>query len=175
MRDYNQDNQYDNRWNTSPNDSSYYNQPTHKPYGQSFATASNVCGILSLATCQIPFLAIPLGALGLFFASFVYRKHKPEVASDGSLIKKKSKMPMGFVLSLAGLVISCIMTVYVIVNLPELVQEVMQDEALMQQLDAMTQSLYGMDFSEFWNELLGGVAGTAPQLPTGTTPGGNYL
>ena len=84
-------------------------------------------------------------------------------------------MPMGFVLSLAGLVISCIMTVYVIVNLPELVQEVMQDEALMQQLDAMTQSLYGMDFSEFWNELLGGVAGTAPQLPTGTTPGGNYL
>ena len=175
MTDYNQDNQYSDRWNASPNDSSYHNQPTHKPYGQSFTTASNICGVLSLATCQIPFLAIPLAAMGLFFASLVYRKHKPVVASDGSLIRKKGRRPMGFLLSLTALIISCAITVYVIVNLPELIQEVMQDEALMQQLDALTQSLYDMDFAEMWNQLQGTAPGVTPEVPAGTVPGGNYL
>ena len=82
---------------------------------------------------------------------------------------------MGFLLSLTALIISCAITVYVIVNLPELIQEVMQDEALMQQLDALTQSLYDMDFAEMWNQLQGTASGVTPEIPAETVPGGNYL
>ena len=49
------------RWDSSASNSSYYNQPTHRPYNQGFAIASLVLGLLSvtLGCCG---LSIPLGA-----------------------------------------------------------------------------------------------------------------
>ena len=52
------------RWNSNASNSSYYNQPTHRPYNQGFAIASLVLGLLSvtLGCCG---LSIPLGAMGI--------------------------------------------------------------------------------------------------------------
>ena len=61
------------RWNSNSSNSSYYNQPTHEPYGLRFSYASCALGLLSisLGCCG---LSLPLGALGMVFALLVYRK-----------------------------------------------------------------------------------------------------
>ena len=50
------------RWNSSASNSSYYNQPTHRPYGQTFSIASAICGLLSMTTSCTIILSLPLGA-----------------------------------------------------------------------------------------------------------------
>ncbi len=137
------------QWNSAPENSSYYNQPTHKPYGQTFGTASTICGALALVTTYIPFVAIPVGSLGLLFGALSYRKVTPAVASDGTLIKKKKRIPFGLVLSAAGVIISLIATVYALMALPQL----LQDPAFMEQMDATMQQMYGMDFQEVIDSL----------------------
>ena len=64
------------RWNSSSSDSSYYNQPTHRPYGQAFSVASAVCGLLSMTTSCTIVLSLPLGALGILFAVLAHRAKK---------------------------------------------------------------------------------------------------
>ena len=64
------------RWNSNASNSSYYNQPTHRPYGQSFSIASAVCGLLSMTTSCTIVLSLPLGALGILFAVLAYRAKK---------------------------------------------------------------------------------------------------
>lgn len=122
------------RWNSNASHNSYYNQPTHRPYGQGFAIASLVLGLTSvtIGCCGI---ALPLGALGILFALFVYRKGK---RLDGTA-------KTGLTLSIIGFVLGIFLTVYAFVSIPIL----LQDDAYREQLNAYFRAGMGMDFDEY--------------------------
>lgn len=144
--DYNQgsgnqnNNQWD-RWNSNASNSSYYNQPTHRPYGQGFTMASVTCGILSITTCCTGILPLPLGALGILFAVLVYRRGK----------RMNSACVMGITTSCIGIAVGLMMTVYSFTMLPVF----LKNEAFRSQFDTLTQQMYGMDFEEFLKEYYG--------------------
>ncbi len=139
--DGNQNNNQWDRWNSSSSNSSYYNQPTHRPYGQGFTMASVTCGILSITTCCTGILPLPLGALGILFAALVYRKGR----------KMNSACVMGITTSCIGIAVGLMMTVYSFAMLPAL----LKNEAFRSQFDTLTQQMYGMDFEEFLEEFYG--------------------
>ena len=96
------------KWNSNASNSSYYNQPVHRPYGQIFSIASAVCGLLSLMTCCTIVLSLPLGALGLLFAVLAYRKGR----------KTSNICVTGITLSCIGLAAAAALIVYSFVMLP---------------------------------------------------------
>ena len=107
---WNGNNGQQDRWNSNASNSSYYNQPTHRPYGQTFSIASAICGLLAMTTsCTI------------------------------------------IALSCVGLVSAVSMIVYSFVMLPSL----MENEAFRNQVNAVSQQLYGMDFDVFMEETYG--------------------
>ena len=123
------------RWNSNASNSSYYNQPTHRPYGQAFSVASAVCGLLSMTTSCTIVLSLPLGALGILFAFLAHRAKK----------KMNSTCGTGLILSCVGLTTAVSIIVYSFVMLPSL----MQNATFRNQVNAVSQQLYGMDFDEF--------------------------
>ncbi len=123
------------RWNSNASNSSYYNQPTHKPYDQAFSIASLVLGLLSL-TLGCCGISIPLGSLGILFAMLSYRKGKP----------MNSNSRFGLYTSVFGCVYGIVMIVYTLfVQLPVM----LQDPAYVNQMNQLYQMLFGMDFEEF--------------------------
>ena len=90
--------------------SSYYNQPVHKPQGQAFSTAALVCGIVSVTTCCAVVISLPLGALGLIFAHLARRQGKPV----------NSTCLLGQVCSWVGLVCAGALLIYSLAMLPSL-------------------------------------------------------
>ncbi len=142
----NQRNQQNNdgswdRWNSNASNSSYYNQPTHRPYGQAFTIASGICGLMSVTACCTGILSLPLGALGILFAALTYRKGK----------KMNSASLVGVVSSCVGIISAVIITINTFTMLPAL----MENESFRYQLDTMTQQMYGMDFQTFMEEFYG--------------------
>ena len=137
----NQNNDQWDKWNSNAANSSYYNQPTHRPHGQGFTMASVTCGILSITTCCTGILPLPLGALGILFAVLVYRKGKT----------LNSACVMGITTSCIGIAVGLMMTVYTFVMLPVF----LKNEAFRSQFDNLTQQMYGMDFEEFLKEYYG--------------------
>lgn len=129
------------RWNSNASNNSYYNQPVHRPYGQSFNIASNVCGILSMMTGCFALLSMPLGALGVLFASLAHRKGRKTVSVNN----------VGLVFSCIGLVSALITIASSFAMLPTL----MKNEAFRSQFDQVTEQIYGMDFAEFMEEYYG--------------------
>lgn len=138
---WNRDNGQWDRWNSNSSNSSYYNQPTHRPYGQTFSIASAVCGLLSLTTSCTVILSLPLGALGILFAVLAHRSKK----------KMSTSCVTGITLSCVGLLTTVSMIVYSFVMLPSL----MENEAFRGQMNAVMQQMYGMDFDEFMEENYG--------------------
>lgn len=134
----NRDNPYDDenwdRWNSNSSHSSYYNQPTHKPYGQAFSTASFVLGLLSVTVgcCGI---SLPLGALGILFALLVRRKGR----------QLQGTARTGFILSVIGFTAGIFLTVYAIISIPIL----MQNDAYRERFNAYFRIGTGMDFDEY--------------------------
>ncbi len=142
--DYNQNgqnNRQQDRWNSSASDSSYYNQPTHRPYGQGFIIASVICGVLSVTACCTGILSLPLGALGILFALLTYRRGK----------KMNGNALTGIVLSTMGIITGVSMLIYTFHTLPDM----MQDPMFRNQADTLTEQMYGMDFAEFMKEYYG--------------------
>ena len=141
--DYNRDNHHEewDKWNSNASNSSYYNQPTHRPYGQTFSIASAVCGLLSMTTSCTIILSLPLGALGILFAVLAHRTKK----------KMNSTCVTGIALSCVGLTTAISMIVYSFVMLPSL----MQNDAFRNQVNAVSRQLYGVDFDEFMEETYG--------------------
>ncbi len=147
--DYNQndqnnwqrDNQQRDRWNSSASNSSYYNQPTHRPYGQGFIIASMVCGALSVTACCTGILSLPLGSLGILFALLTYRRGK----------KMNGSAMTGIVLSTMGIITGISIIIYSFRTLPNM----MRDPIFRNQVDAITEQMYGMDFAEFMKEYYG--------------------
>jgi hypothetical protein len=129
------------RWNSNASNSSYYNQPVHKPQGQAFSTAALVCGIVSVTTCCAVVISLPLGALGLIFAHLARRQGKPV----------NSTCLLGQVCSWVGLVCAGALLIYSLAMLPSL----MKNEAFQGRFDRMTEQVYGMDFREFMETVYG--------------------
>lgn len=140
--DYNQNNRNNwDRWNSSASNNSYYNQPTHRPYGQGFLIASMICGVLSVTACCTGVLSLPLGALGILFALLTYRRGK----------KMSGSAMTGLVFSVMGIITGVSMLIYSFAMLPAM----LQDPVFRNQVDVMTEQLYGMDFAEFMEEYYG--------------------
>ena len=138
---WNGNNGQQDRWNSNASNSSYYNQPTHRPYGQTFSIASAICGLLAMTTSCTIILSLPLGALGILFAVLAHRTKK----------KMNTTCVTGIALSCVGLVSAVSMIVYSFVMLPSL----MENEAFRNQVNAVSQQLYGMDFDVFMEETYG--------------------
>ena len=140
--DYNQNggNQWD-KWNSNASHSSYYQQPVREPRGQGFTMASLTCGILSVTLCCTGVLSLPLGALGILFAVLVYRKGQ----------QLNTPCILGIISSCLGIGIGIFLTVYSFVMLPAL----MKNEAFRNQINTMSEQLYGMDFEELMEEFYG--------------------
>ena len=136
----NQNNQWD-RWDSNASNSSYYNQPTHRPYRQGFMLASGICGLLSITTCCTGVLSLPLGALGILFAVLAARKGKK---LNGTCIG-------GIISSCLGILAGIVMILTSFLMLPEM----LKDELYREQLDMVTEQMYGMDFAEFLEEFYG--------------------
>ena len=142
-----QDNQNNNqwdRWNSNASNSSYYNQPTHRPYRQGFMIASGICGLLAVSTCCTGIFPLIFGSLGILFAVLAYRKGQ----------KLNNSCKLGIITSIAGILGGIFLIVYSLVTLPTM----LQDEAYRAQLDAMMDSAYGMDldtFLEFYGYSIG--------------------
>lgn len=143
--DYNQNGQNNNgswdRWNSSASNSSYYNQPTHRPYGQSFSVASAVCGILSVTACCAVIISLPLGALGILFAVLAHRKGK----------KMNNTCTLGVIFSSIGITCAVTLVIYSFAMLPVF----MKNDVFRSQFDRVTEQMYGMDFTEFMEEFYG--------------------
>ena len=138
---WNGNNGQQDRWNSNASNSSYYNQPTHRPYGQTFSIASAICGLLAMTTSCTIILSLPLGALGILFAVLAHRTKK----------KMNTTCVTGIALSCVGLVSAVSRIVYSFVMLPSL----MENEAFRNQVNAVSQQLYGMDFDVFMEETYG--------------------
>ena len=145
--DYNQNGQNNqnngqwDRWNSDSSNSSYYNQPTHRPYRQGFMMASGICGLLAVSTCCTGIFSLAFGAMGVLFAVLASRKGK----------KLNGTCVMGIVFSAVGMLGGLFMLIYTFAMFPTL----MQDEAYRTQLDMVTEATYGMDFAEFMEEFYG--------------------
>lgn len=137
----NQDKGQWDKWNSNASNSSYYNQPTHRPYGQAFSVAAAICGLLSATTCCTVILSLPLGALGILFAVLAYRKGR----------KTSSTWVIGLTLSIVGLVSSLAITIYSVAMMPVL----MRNETFRDQMNSVMQQIYGIDFTEFMEQYYG--------------------
>lgn len=129
------------RWNSNASNSSYYNQPTHRPYGQSFSIASAICGILAMMTSCTVVLSMCLGSLGILFAVLAHRKGK----------RMNSTCVTGLTLSCIGVTFAVVILVYTYVMLPLL----MKNEAFSRRLDTVSEQMYGISFSELMEEYYG--------------------
>ena len=144
--DYNGNNQNGSdqwdRWNSNSSHSSYYNQPTHRPYGQAFALASLVCGLLSV-TIGFCGIALPLGALGIIFAVLVRRKGK----------KTNSTAQTGLILSSTGVGLGSLILLLYLIFMPMMLKQQLSNESTRQQMEFMYNSLwknsFDMEFEEY--------------------------
>lgn len=151
------DNNNQNDWNNGRNDwnnhqpgwnggdssnNPYYNQPTYNPYKkQAFATASVVLGILSLMSSCMGILSIPLAALSILFAILACRKGK----------RMNPMAVSGLAMACVGIVSGIVIAIRSFTMLPDM----MQDPAYRQQMDNLSQALYGRSFEELLKEAYG--------------------
>lgn len=131
-----------NRWDSNASHSSYYNQPTHRPYGRGFMTASLICGFLSITVGLIG-IALPLGALGVLFALLAYRRGK----------RMESACKVGLVLSSIGSILGIVLLLLARFVAPYILQEQMKDEVYRKQFEYVYNSMLrdglGMEFEEY--------------------------
>ena len=124
------------RWDSNASNSSYYNQPVHKPYGQSFSMASFVLGVLSVTTGCCGF-SLPLGALGILFALLVYRKGR----------KLNSTAKSGLALSCIGVFLGICAIIYVQLTLPRILQQFQDNDP------NSSGTTYGTEYDNYINYL----------------------
>lgn len=118
------------RWDSDASNSSYYNQPVHRPYGQGFSFASFLLGVLSVTLgCQG--ISLPLGALGILFALLVYRKGR----------KLNHTAKSGLVLSCIGVFLG-LFTIYIQLAMPQFLQK-LQETGSRTSSDAAYDTEYG--------------------------------
>lgn len=119
-----------------------YYQSAPNPFQKNiFAAASLMLGIFSATSCCTGILSLPLGALGILFAILTYRKGK----------SLHTLSIVGIVFSAIGVLSSLFMLIYTFVALPTL----MQNETFRQQMNAVSEQMYGIEFDELMEEAYG--------------------
>ena len=104
----------------------------------SFSIISLVMGILAIVSICTAILPIPLGAAGILFAILSHRKGRQlDTLALG-----------GVVTSIAGMVMSFVLIVMTFMMLPSM----LKDETYREQLNAVSESMYGMSFDEMMEE-----------------------
>jgi len=139
--DYRNDNNNPWKYNDSSN-SPYHNQPTYSPYRkEAFSIASAICGLCCFLFWCTGILPIPLGALSILFAILAKRKGR--------------KMHH---LAITGIVLSCIgivTAVFILATTYLLLPYMMKDETYRNQLNAVSQQLYGQSFEDLLKDTYG--------------------
>jgi hypothetical protein len=102
------------------------------------AKASLIMGVLALLTIATGVLPLLFGALGVLFAILSHRKRKP---LDTSAL-------LGAVTSAIGLSIAIVMFAITIMMLPTM----LKDPEYREQLNSLTESMYGASFDEVMEE-----------------------
>lgn len=126
--------------------SSYYNQPTHSPYkGLGFVYASLLFGILALVSSCTGILPFFFGSLSILFAVLGHRRKK----------RMNGLSLGGIITSVMGILFGTLTLIYVFAVMPAVMPMLMQDEAYVEQMDTITNNLYGMDFSEMMEQYYG--------------------
>lgn len=112
----------------------YQNTPKTNP----FATASLIMGVLCIFTILTGILPLPLGALSILFAVLSHRR------------KKHLETPafIGSIVSVVGMTFSIMIIAIAITMLPTM----LRDPAYREQLNNMSESMYGMTFDEVMEE-----------------------
>ncbi len=113
-------------------------EPQTNSTEKSFASASLVLGILALAgfcTIVAPFL---FGGLSILFAVLSHRKGKQ---LSGAALG-------GMVTSISGIALSAMLLIMTILMLPSM----LTNEAMLQQLNDASESMYGISFEEMLEE-----------------------
>ena len=124
-------------YNPNPDYSNYIPTPQlERPNG--FAIASMVCGILAIVVCCTGILGIPLGALSILFAVLSKRRGR----------KLPGMSLAGILLSVAGILLGLLMTVYSFYL-------VFNDPTIKEQTNIMMEELYGVTIDEYF-DMLGG-------------------
>ena len=125
----NQDDRKWDRWDSNASNSSYYNQPVHKPYGQAFSYASFLIGMFSVTRGCCGF-SLPFGALGLLFALLVYRRGK----------KLNHTAKSGLVLSCIGIFLG-LFAIYITFVMPQILQRLQPQNS--------SDATYGTEYNNY--------------------------
>lgn len=116
-----------------------YTSPTPQK-SSGFTVAAIVCGILSLLTWCTGFIGIALGSLGILFTFLSHRRKQPLT----------TPCLVGLIVSMIGLCIGLLFTVFTIVTI---VIPVLTDPAAYAEFSKLYQNLYGISLEE----VLGGA------------------
>lgn len=125
-----------NQYGSQNQNNGYIQYNNNRNSSNNFAIASMICGIISIVLCCTVVLSLPFAALSILFAVLSRRKN---VSMPGMSIA-------GIVTSIMSLLFTLFMVVYVLVQLPIM----LNDPVFRNQLDYTYEEMYGMDFDEFW-------------------------
>jgi hypothetical protein len=127
------ENQNKDRWNSSASNSSYLNQPVHRPYDEAFSRAALFMGVAATALGTTG-LSLPVGALGILFVALAYRHGKPINGNAN----------FGLWLCVIGIFTGLAVLGYTFfVQIPAL----LEDPSSMQNLEDFYRTLFGADAS----------------------------
>ncbi len=107
----------------------------------SFSIVSMILGILALLSICTAILPLPLGAAGIIFAVLGHRKGK----------QLDSMALAGVLTSIGGIAMSVVLFAMTFMMLPTM----LKDEAYREQLNTMSESMYGMSFDEMMEDAYG--------------------
>lgn len=106
-----------------------------------FSIVSLILGILAILSICTAILPIPLGAGSILFAILGHRKGK----------QLDSMALAGILTSIGGIAMSVVLFAMTFMMLPTM----LKDEAYREQLNTMSESMYGMSFDEMMEEAYG--------------------
>lgn len=147
--DQNQNNPYGNNpyGNNPYGNNPYGNQPYQNPYRNNpaengFVTAAFVLSIISIgfAIIGLSFFAFIPASLAIIFA----------ILSKGKSEQLPNKSRSAIILAIAGCIVACVMTIYVIYTIKT-------NPDMMRQFDTIMQQMYGMTFEEMMEQMKNGT------------------
>ncbi|MBR6476915.1 MAG: hypothetical protein IKS85_00565 [Lachnospiraceae bacterium] len=104
---------------------------------RAFATATLICGILSIFTFWTGFLPFIFGSMGILFAVLSRREDRPFPSSSW----------WGVVASLIGIFMGAMILYYVFMNM---ILPMMTDPAFYQEMKIYYQNNFGINLDEIW-------------------------
>lgn len=116
-----------------------YQQPIHQPKkSNGFVTASLIFGVLAFATVLTGFLPLFFGSLSILFAILAHRKGK----------RMETSAFLGVIASSIAMALSVVLIAIAVSLMPTM----LKDPAYREQLNNMSETMYGITFDEVLEE-----------------------